>query len=177
MLKLALILMVLMQEDPEPRLLIMFAPEIKTILINAELLDQRELRYILTKLDEVTSDWRMIQRRANSLKNAPYLVDHLRFTMDRSTVNELLLFNRAYRQHLDNCLPLYSRSIEIRMAHEENEILYQVWNCVRDAKCEYYYTHIRRQALARLQTMIGEENFNKGWMPPHVPIWRFTAIR
>lgn len=177
MLKLALILIVLTQEEPEPRLLMFLAPELKEILIKAEILDKRELRYVLSKFDEVVSDWHMIQRRANDLKDAPYLVDHLRFTIDRSTVNELLLFNRAYRQHLDNCIPLYPQDANLRLAREENEILYQVWDCVRDAKCEYYYTHIRRQALVRLLKTLGEKDFYEGQMPPHVPIWRFTAIR
>ena len=112
----------------------------------------------------------------DDLQHAPRLHATAHFP-ERTVVNELLLFNRAYRQHLENCLPIYPRSNELRAAKEETEILYQVWDCVRDARCEYYYVHIRRQALKRLYDMLGEVDFWKGNLPPHVPYWRFTHVR
>lgn len=146
------------------------------LALAGEILDPREVRYVLAKPDEFVSDLRMLQRRAHDLRQAPRLEDAVRFP-ERSIVNDLLLFNRAYRQHLENCLPLYPNNVELRAAKEEVEQLYQVWDCVRDARCEYYYVHIRRQALKRLQDMLGEGDYLNANLPPHVPVWRFNHVR
>ncbi len=146
------------------------------LTLSCELLDQREIRYVLVKADEFISDVRMLQRRAHDLQQAPFLCDAVRFP-DRVIVNELLLQNRSYRQYLDQCLPLYPHSAELRAAKEEVEQLYVIWDSVRDARCEYYYVHIRRQALKRLQDMLGEHDYDSAQLPPHVPLWRFAAIK
>jgi hypothetical protein len=146
------------------------------LALACEILDQREIRYVLVKPDEFVSDLRMLQRRAHDLQQAPFLNDSVRFP-ERVIVNELLLMNRAYRQFLENCSPLYPHSADLRAAREEVELLYQVWDAVRDARCEYYYVHIRRQALKKLQDMLGEADYENGNLPPHVPHWRFTALR
>jgi hypothetical protein len=146
------------------------------LALSYELLDPREVRYVLAKSDEFISDVRMLQRRAHDLHQAPMLHDAARFP-ERTIVNELLLFNRAYRQHLENCLPLYPNNADMRAAKEEVEQLYQIWDCVRDARCEYYYVHIRRQALKRLHDMLGETDYQQANLPPHVPYWRFTHVR
>lgn len=146
------------------------------LALACEILDPREVRYVLAKSDEFVSDLRMLQRRSHDLHQAPFLGDSIRFP-ERVVVNELLLFNRAYRQHLENCLPLYPNSTELRAAREEVEQLYQIWDCVRDSRCEYYYVHIRRQALKRLHDMLGEADYQNANLPPHVPVWRFALVR
>jgi hypothetical protein len=62
------------------------------------------------------------------------------------------------------------------MALKETDSLYQVWDSVRDARCEYYYITVRRQALKRLQQMIGPDAYNAANLPPHVPLWRFQEV-
>ena len=146
------------------------------LALSCELLDPREVRYVLTKSDEFISDVRMLQRRAHDLNQAPFLHDSARFP-EKAVVNDLLLFNRAYRQHLESCLPLYPNNADLRAAKEEVEQLYQIWDCVRDARCEYYYVHIRRQALKRLHDMLGDADYQQANLPPHVPYWRFTQVR
>lgn len=149
---------------------------LQQLALSSEILDHREIRYVLVRPDEFIVDLRMLQRRQHDLYHAPALAEAQRFP-DRSIVNELLIFNRSYRQHLDACLPLYPASAELRTAREEVEQLYQIWDAVRDARCEYYYVHIRRQALKRLSEMLGPEDFQNGSLPPHVPVWRFTTIK
>ena len=65
---------------------------------------------------------------------------------------------------------------ELRIALNETDHLYQVWDSVRDARCNYYYVTVRRQALKTLREMIGTEAFYRGELPPHVPVWRFPEI-
>ena len=150
--------------------------DIKSLALQMEILDQREVRYVLSKPDEFVSDMNMIRRRWEDLKNTPML-SLSAILPDRSMVNELLLFNRAYKQHIENCLVLYPNDRALRETKEEIELCYQFWDAIRDARCEYYYTHIRRQALGRILKFITIDDLAKGDLPPHVPLWRFTAIR
>ena len=95
--------------------------------------------------------------RFQDLADAPLLEDCQRFP-DRATVNDLLAFNRAYRRHIDVRQPVeLARWWELRTILQETEQLYQVWDTVRDARCEYYYVTVRRQALKRLREMLGND--------------------
>jgi hypothetical protein len=55
----------------------------------------------------------------------------------------------------------------------ETDRLYQVWDAVRDARCDYYYVNVRRQALERLRELVGDEAYYSGDLPPCVPLWHF----
>lgn len=161
---------------PPPELFKLVNRPIVAICLYCEILDHREVRYVLVKPEEFIGDVRMLRRRVNDLPPDLVLDDCYRFP-ERCVVNELLLFNRAYRQYLEDCTPIYPNNAELRAAKEETEILYRIWDCVRDAKCEYYYVHIRRQALKRLYDMLGETDYRYANLPPHVPTWRFVPIR
>jgi hypothetical protein len=63
------------------------------------------------------------------------------------------------------------------VALQETDRLYQVWDAVRDARCDYYYVTVRRQALKRLRELIGDEAYYSASFPPCVPFWRFQQIR
>src|SRR5262249_38762752 len=115
-------------------------------------------------------------RRHRDLADAPALHDGLRFP-DPETVNQLLSFNRAYRQHLSVRQPVeLIRWGELRTALLETDQLHQLWDTVRDARCDYYYVTVRRQALKTLRTMLGDEAYYFGRLPPPVPVWRFQEI-
>jgi hypothetical protein len=141
-----------------------------------EILDQRELRYVLVRQDEFLVDVRMLQRRQRDLYDAPPIQDAQRLP-DKGMVNEFLQFNRAYRQHLDSCLLLYPNSASLKAAREEVEQLYLIWDAVRDARCDYYHIHIRRQALKKLRDILGNDDYQQTNLPPHVPVWRFECLK
>jgi hypothetical protein len=151
-------------------------PMLQTLAVRWEILDPREVRYILARPEDFASDLNLIRRRYQSLADAPALSDCQRFP-DRDTVNELLSFNRAYRQHMGLRQPMeLARWWDLRTVLQETDHLYQIWDNVRDARCEYYYVTVRRQALKKLREMIGEDAYYSGQMPPSVPIWRFQEI-
>ena len=52
-----------------------------------------------------------------------------------------------------------------------------VWDAVRDANCEVYYSPVRRAALLRLRGLLGDAEYVAGRLPPRVPVWRFTEIK
>lgn len=151
-------------------------PVLSAVAVQVEILDPREIRYILARPEDFASDLQLLRRRYADLASAPLLYDALRFP-DRNTVNEFLAFNRTYRQHVDVRQPVeLAHWWELRAALQETDQLYQVWDLVRDARCDYYYVTVRRQALKKLREMIGEEAYYSAKLPPSVPVWRFRKV-
>ncbi|MER3416251.1 MAG: hypothetical protein C4297_08595 [Gemmataceae bacterium] len=164
----------------DPALLQAHFPVLRFVLtslaLDWEILDPRETRYILARPEDLASDLKLLRDRYQDLKDAPPLVDCLRFP-DRSTINELLVHNRAYRNSTEARQPIeLTHRADILSAQREADLLYQIWDTARDARCEYYYITVRRQALKRLRELIGQEAYLKGELPPHVPLWRYQVI-
>jgi hypothetical protein len=146
------------------------------VAVQWEILDAREVRYILARPEDFGADLALMRRRFHDLLDAPPLADGLRFP-DRNTVNEFLALNRTYRQHVDVRQPVeLAHWWELRAALQETDQLYQIWDMVRDARCEYYYVTVRRQALKRLRELLGEEAYYSAKLPPSVPVWRFQKV-
>jgi hypothetical protein len=151
-------------------------PALKALAVSWEVLDPRETRYILKQAESFPSDLKLLRKRYRDLADAPPLHDCMRFP-DRALINDLLAFNRAYRQHLDSRQSLdTTRAYELNEALREADRLYHVWDTVRDARCEFYYVTVRRQALMKLRDMVGPKAYYSATLPPHVPVWRFTRI-
>lgn len=150
--------------------------KLQQVAVYWELLDSREVRYVFARSEDFESDVNLLRRRYAELKDAPPAHDCQRFP-ERSIVNDFLAFNRAYRQHIDAQMPINpSRVWLYRTVLQETDHLYQIWDTVRDARCEYYYVTVRRQALKRLREALGNEKYYCGELPPHVPLWRFQSI-
>lgn len=152
------------------------APALRVLAVEWELLDPREAHYVLTRPEDLAADVRMLRLRWQELADAPPLADVGRFP-PRPVVSDMLAFNRAYRQHLENRQSVdLARWWDLREAIQETDRLYQVWDTVRDARCEYYYVTVRRQALERLRETLGPENYYAANLPPHVPVRFFSRI-
>jgi hypothetical protein len=152
------------------------SPTLQSLAIQWEILDPREVRYVLTRPEDFVSDLKLLRRRYQELADAPPLTDSYRFP-DRASVSELLAFNRSYRQQLDSRQSVeLVRWWELREAVQEVDRLYAIWDTVRDARCDYYYVTVRRQALKRLKDTLGQEAYYRGDLPPHIPLWRFQRI-
>ncbi len=150
---------------------------IHKLAVDWELLDFRETRYILARPDDFSADLNLLRRRYQELHDAPRVDDSFRFP-ERAAVNDLVRFNRAYRKHLDGLADLdVDRTETIRAVMRETDTLYQVWDACRDARCEFYYVTVRRQALKRLRDLVGEDAYARGELPPNVPLWRFQELR
>ena len=148
-------------------------PTIHQLAINWEILDSREARYTNLRVEDFRSDLNLMRQRFHDLLDAPPLSDCMRFP-PRRFVSDLLTFNRNYRDQVEKCRvagtnpdPQYDEILQ------ETERLYQLWDVIRDCRCDYYYITVRRQALKRARDMMGEEAYYSGRYPPHVPLWRF----
>jgi hypothetical protein len=150
---------------------------VHNLAVEWEILDKNETKFIFTRPDEFGKDLNILRRRYQELRGVPGAADCDRFP-DRQTVGEMIKFNRAYRKSLESRLQLETdRAEEIRSAIKETDRLYHVWDAVRDARCEYYYVTVRRQALKKLRELIGEDAYTAGELPPNVPTWRFADAR
>ena len=151
-------------------------PALQKLAVQWEILDPREVRYVLTRPEDFATDLKLLRRRQQDLVDAPPLSDGQRFP-ERAVISDLLAFNRAYRQQIDSRQAVeVVHWWELREAVQEADRLYHVWDTVRDARCDYYYVTVRRQALKRLREMVGAEAYDAGQLPPHVPMWRFERI-
>jgi hypothetical protein len=142
--------------------------------LRMEILDPRETSF-LASADEFQRDLDILRNRHQELADAPLVADGGRFP-DRESVNALLRFNRAYYRNLEGRQvwePDRADLIGVVMA--ETDRLYEVWDAVRDARCEFYYITDRRKALQKLRALLGDEAYFAGEMPPFVPIWRFNT--
>lgn len=162
---------------PDPELFDTVRLPLQVIAIEWQILDYREVRYVMARRDDFSTDLNLLRRRRIELADAPMVQDAARFP-DRTTVQEYLAFNRGYRQHLDVRQPGEpSRYWAIHEALAETDYLYEVWDTVRDCQCAYYYQTVRRQALKKLRGMLGPKDYYAGELPPYVPTWQFTNVR
>jgi hypothetical protein len=155
-----------------PKLYAPLASSLRGLALDLELLDARELGYVLAEPEDFANDLKLLQGRYQELRAAPPLAECKRFP-DRELVGDLLAFNRLYREGLTNRLTLDPvHADELNAALSETDYLYRVWDMVRDARCDYYYVTYRRQALLQLRDLVGAHAFYTGQLPPHVPLWR-----
>jgi hypothetical protein len=148
------------------------ASSLRALALHLELLDAREVGYVLAERDDFANDLKLLQGRFHDLRAAPPLAECKRFP-DRELVGDLLAFNRLYRDGLTHRLTLDRvHEDELKAALSETDYLYRIWDMVRDANCEYYYVTYRRQALLQLRDLVGAHAFYTGQLPPHVPLWR-----
>ncbi len=143
--------------------------KVQKVAIEMEILDPRETSYIFAQLRDFQNDVDLLRRRYRDFRNAPPLAEAERLP-ERKHVNELISFNRAFRKHLSDRQALeQDRERIYDAAIIETDQCYKIWDRVRDAKCEFYYTTVRRQALAQLKEMLGEEDYYRVQLPPIVP--------
>ena len=55
---------------------------------------------------------------------------------------------------------------ELRVILDETERLYQVWDTVKDARCECYYVPFRARCAKKLRDLIGPDAYYRGVLPP-----------
>lgn len=153
--------------------------QLQLIFMYLEVLDIRECRYTLANAKDFENDFKMIMARYADLKDAPPLNMYLAFP-NRDIATEFKVFNRKYQVHLEALKELYPYDGRIDAIIAENKFLYKIWDDVSDISVEYYYVHVRKQALKRLRESLDKIDstyFYKGILPDPVPTYRFVYIR
>jgi hypothetical protein len=148
------------------------------ISIEKEILDPRESRYILTSFYNCFYlDMELLRKRYHEFKDAPPVEDAMRFP-DRKYINELMAFNGEYRSNMDRMGEAYNhRRDEYKEVIKETDKIRLILDAAWDASCDYYYVSVRRNALLKLKSLIGNNAYYSGELPPPVPVWRLREIK
>lgn len=149
----------------------------QTVALSQGWMDERETRYTLTRPDDWQADLDTIRRRREELADAPPLSDVHRLP-PRDDLIAAIEFNRRFRRRVWERADLeLDRSEALREVVAEADLIYAVYDAARDARCEFYYSTVRRQALKRLRNLLGDAAYNRCELPPCVPLWRFNELR
>lgn len=143
--------------------------------IGWEILDARETRYVLSKVEDFQEDLDFLRKRKLDYEDSPRVGESDRLP-SRQLMNDNIRFNRAYRKNLEMRMVWEpDRAEPLGEAIRETERLYKIWDAMRDSKCEYHYVTVRRTALKRLKELLGPDEFAFGELPPFVPAWGFEV--
>jgi hypothetical protein len=94
----------------------------------------------------------------------------------REVVQEYLAFNRSYQVHLESRRLLAPHHADaISAVLRDTRLLYWTWDKLDDAwtGCT---DAARWAALGDLRSLLGDDAYYWGRMPPPVPLWRFEEI-
>lgn len=162
---------------PPAAYLEMLHPALMQAAVDAEVVDPREEALLQGQSRDPAGDFRQLAARYHDLLTAPLVAECQRFP-ERRTIADFLACNRTYRRELETRLTVDQIHAEaLRIGIAETDQLHYLWNLLRDARCEYYYVTVRRQALQQLRDLVGLEAFYTAQLPPHIPIWHFPALR
>lgn len=167
------LLLCLLSAPPDAPTNVAFSPTLAKALtqeaVRLEILDQREVRYVLMRAEDFQADLNLIRRRVQSLADAPHL--DTAPMLSREEITELIGVNRAYHRHLS-----VRQAVELHHYWEIKDLLgttdqlFNTLDAARDAQCLYYYVTARRQALRKLRDAIGPEAFYAGRLPFPIPV-------
>lgn len=149
-------------------------PCILALAVEDEILDPRECRYTLT--NEPLADLKRLQEKRRTYAHFPRLHegDHL------PTAEQIQLRTRlaaAVQYEITNRQAMGMIEPHLLLAmKKETERLQTFWGYAYDVRCPYYYVCVKREALAKLVQMLGEERFFRGDWPDPVPFRHFQRI-
>lgn len=137
--------------------------------IACEIMDERERKYMFAKADDFQFDLGTMRKRWRDLYDAPRLHECYLWP-ERCIVTELLQVNRSQKMHFENVRELYPHDLRFVAIIDDLNERYRLWDYARDARCEYYYIHVRREAMKKLLRSVGEQEFSRGELPSVVPM-------
>lgn len=124
-----------------------------TLAVEWELLDPRETTHTFTQPADFLSDLDLMRRRYAELRDAPRVVECLRYP-PRWYAEEMMALNREVKRYVEtiaNCYPAQAGECGIWL--RSLDASYHYWDLVRDAQVDYYHTTVRRRALRLLKEM------------------------
>lgn len=147
---------------------------LQAVAVALELLDRRDCQYYFRWREQLEYDTREMRKRWAELRNAPPVVDAVRFP-GLDVCRDAIDANRSYRRWLLDRAILFPNDMWITEAIGECERLWHVWDRVSDSQREYRINY-RRACLMRIRDEIGPHLYYAGCLPPPVPVWRLWRI-
>lgn len=90
----------------------------------------------------------------------------------------LMQFNRRFREYCCDRVRLLgpTAGADLLEIIEESEYLYQIYDTLDDISRPNYKLFRRRAALGKLRVLLGDDAFERGTIPPHIPVDKFIRI-
>jgi hypothetical protein len=147
-----------------------------SVAIRWELMDPREVQFLLNRRDDFGIDLEIIRKRHRDLKGAPLIAEG-EWLPSRELALQAKGFNYQFSENVQKRQQWETDRVDLYNAVlNETKHLYRVWDAVTDARCESFYITTRRNALRNLRNLIGPEAFAANKLPPYVPTWRYREI-
>lgn len=145
-----------------------------SVALDWEILDPREVPYVLRQPETLAVDLHMLRQRYRELADAPFVNDAWLFPRG-CVVQEAITFNRACARWFDEHYAHLPNLPADKLAYRrELDQCYRIWDTVREVQCEYYMVSVRRQCLKQLRDYLGPEAYREGRLPPPVPFHLMT---
>lgn len=160
-------------------MLISFCGILQIFFLSAEVMDIKEFRYVLVRPADLKVDMEMLLDRYKELANVDSVNYGYAFP-DRTVARNFIQLNREYGHFLTKMIALYPNSRELLDARDETNFLYSTWDSLDDVTCTVYLIHIRKRGLKKLRERLDRIDptwYDKGIMPPPVPIYRFMLVK
>lgn len=139
------------------------------------IVDERELSSFFVREDEFESDLDILRRRWDDLKDSPPIEFFDQFPSQEWCRVQCDL-NRNIRCWLESESLIHPhRAFVFWSAMQENNVLYQFWANLRDAKNDSYYLSSRRAAGKRAMDVLERTGYSLSHLPPAIPVWRWEA--
>lgn len=150
---------------------------VRTIAEELEIMDPREGLHTVGSSDLFREDIGTLHERWLELANLPRIDTASRFP-SYYAAREAIDCNLDYQKLLMRRMEISSirDRVVLQRVMDETVALYEVWDAVSDAQSPYLYRHIRKNALQKIRTLIGEAAYHDGALPPSIPLWRFARI-
>lgn len=132
----------------------------------------------LSERHDIPSQLHHLRSNLRDLANAPPMASVNIFShIDRNTISVMMKLNRDYQEHLQVRQHLYPGSTSISQAMNDAKELHRAWDALDDATRTTFGLAWKRRGLMRLREIIGQEAFDRGYMPSPLPQWALEVIR
>ncbi len=139
-----------------------------------EVITELEKNCYFVKVQDLTSDIRVMSQRYNRVKDCPP-IDDVKLLPTLDAIDSCIKFNRAYAKTLENHRRI--NLVDAAALDEyilENKKHAELWEAMREAQSTCWSNFNRRLALGKIITLIGEDEFYEQKFPPCVPLWQFV---
>lgn len=148
--------------------------ELQEEAVALELLEPRQLQWILESRYSRIFDLDHVRRLNEELKGAPSVGDALRFP-EPQTASSYLQFNRDFWFYMEK--HKYGSTDEGKQIIAYLDKVHKIWSLVQSAVLDgTIFIAGRRRALKDLRDVIGDEAYYSTQLPPHVPYWYFERL-
>lgn len=149
---------------------------VRHLAIDWQILDDREQNHFLARPEDWGDDLNTLRKRVAEFADVPRVEDIDRFP-PKEVLKEAVRFNRALRRNLEKRLEEEPHHAALLLdVIDETDRLYKLYDALVDARCNFYYSSVRRCGLRRARELLGPDAYARAELPLCVPMSAFTEL-